>query len=54
MPLKALFLVYLTTVHAIVARHSYDSRETFVRVSHEVLTNVAFHFHLWDLRLLET
>ena len=27
--------------HAIVAKHLYDSRETFVRVSHDVLSNVA-------------
>ena len=26
---------------AIVAKHSYDSRETFVPVSHDILTNVA-------------
>ena len=37
--------------HAIVARLSYDSRETFVRLSHGVPTNVALvSFHSYDSR----
>ena len=40
-----IFKIYLATV----ARLLHDSRETFVRVSHNVPTNVAY-FHSYDSR----